>query len=136
VSAGGATARSKNYTALAFSSSVVASSSGDATSKAGSQNKALGHCQNIASGYPDLYRGDCQGAGWVKNGWIAVAREGTLEGPAYDPKWSWGYGATREEANYWALEYCFQDAAEPCVVDRVERTRNFNPAKPTRGGGW
>jgi hypothetical protein len=97
------------------------------------QKKAYKHCQSVASGDPN-YRGDCQEAGWVKNGWIAVAYEATLEGPPYNPSFGRGYGATRGDALSAAAYYCQQAAAEPCVRERLERTRCYNPAMPTSGG--
>jgi hypothetical protein len=136
VSAGGASARSKNYTAIALSHSTVTTSSGAAFSLNGAENKAWRQCDSVASqGYPDLYEGDCEIAVWVKNGWAAVAFEGTVEGPPFAPSWGAGYGPTRPSARSYALQNCEQGAHEPCAVDRTERTPSFNPTLPTSGGG-
>ena len=135
VSAGGASARSKNYTAIALSRSTVLTTSADAVSKNQAANKAWSKCDSAAyQDRPDLYNGDCEIAVWVKNGWAAVAFEGTVEGPPFAPSWGAGYGHTRSEAQAAAKAGCEPGAQEPCTVDRTERTPYFDPSLPTRAG--
>jgi hypothetical protein len=135
VSGGGASARSKNYTAIALSTSTVTTASGDASSLNGAENKAWRRCDSIAyQGYPDLYENDCEIAIWVKNGWAAVAFERSIEGPPYAPSWGSGYGRTRPSARSYAVQGCEQGAQEPCDVYQTERTLSFNPSLPTSGG--
>jgi len=135
VMVGAAGASSKNYTAIALSRSTVLTTSADAVSKNQAANKAWSKCDSAAyQDRPDLYNGDCEIAVWVKNGWAAVAFEGTLEGPPYSPSWAPGYGHTRSDARYGASQACASGAHEPCVVDRTERTPYFNPSLPTTAG--
>jgi len=135
VSAGGAAARAKNYTAIALSTSTVTTSSGDASSLNGAERRAFRQCESIAyQGYPDLYEGDCELVVWVKNGWAAVAFESSIEGPPHAPSWGRGYGPTRPNARSVALQNCEAGAREPCDVYQLERTRSFNPSLPTSGG--
>jgi len=135
VMVGAAGASSNNYTAIALSTSVALTSSGNADSANGAKKKALRNCASAASQEaPNYYEGDCEIGLWVKNGWAAVAFEGTLEGPPYSPSWAPGYGHTRSDARYGASQACASGAHEPCVVDRTERTPYFNPSLPTTAG--
>jgi hypothetical protein len=135
VMVGAAGASSKNYTAIALSRSTVLTTSADAVSKNQAANKAWSKCDSAASqDRPDLYNGDCEIALWVKNGWAAVAFEGTIEGPPYNPSWGAGYGHTRSEAQAAAKAGCEPGAQEPCTVDRTERTPYFDPSLPTSAG--
>jgi len=132
-------AKSKNYTAIALSTSTAITASGDATSKRGAFNKAWRQCDSTAfNEYPDIYNGDCGVVVWVKNGWVAAAFESTLEGPPFDsaspPSYGSGWGPTKADAKFYAIDQCKQDARETCTVDRTDRTRYFNPSLPTRGG--
>jgi hypothetical protein len=132
----GAQTKAKKYSALAYSESTVSTTVGNAKTKNGALNKALQHCESVASGYPSLYNGDCQSANWVKNGWLSIARESSLEGPPYSPTFGWGAGVTREEAKSNADYSCRQGAGEPCVFELTDRTKYFNSGEPTYAGNF
>ena len=123
----------KQYTALTYSPSTDISTVGDGSTLRSAEKKAYNHCQSVNTGDPN-YQGDCQGAGWVQNGWIAVAREATYEGPPV--QFGWGWDPTRGGAVNGAGSSCQQAAGESCVLLRGERTLSYNPAKPTNGGNW
>jgi len=133
VMGGVAGAKSKNYTALALSTSTAITATGDATTKSGALNKAYRQCDSTAyNDYPDIYTGDCGVVVWVKNGWVAAAFESTLEGPPFDPasppSYGSGWGQTKADAKFWALDQCESEAGEGCTVDRTDRTRYYNPS--------
>jgi len=134
---GPAGAKSKVYTAIVASNSTAITASGDATTKQGAINKAWRQCDSTASNeYPSSYTGDCNWGVWVKNDWAAFAWESTLEGPPFSstPTGAWGWGDTRSEARYNAQSECQATAGEGCTVDRVERSRYYNPGVYARGG--
>jgi hypothetical protein len=134
----GAKSKSKKYTAIVASNSTAITASGDATTKRGAIKKAWRQCDSTASNeYPSFYTGDCNWGVWVKNGWAAIAWEGTLEGPPFSttPSGGWGWGDTRSEAKDNALNACQSSARESCTVDRSDRSRKYNPFVHATGGG-
>jgi hypothetical protein len=125
------------YGAIAVAPSIVNFHYDVDLTKARAQRGALANCRWLGSHLSD-YRGDCQGAVWVHNGWMALAFEGTIEGPPYDPAWGSGWGRKEAIAIRHALRVCQRYAGESCKIDSqsVQVTSNFDPSLPTRGGAW
>jgi hypothetical protein len=89
------------------------------------KNLAHDACVEFGSRYPE-YKRDCQGVAWVRNGWLALAKEVmvTQRPQGYLPRAGWAWAKTAHEAKADALRQCYR--ANPynaeCDIDRVDNT--------------
>src|SRR3712207_3739669 len=70
----------KRYGAMAAVPSLVEGVDGYGSTPKQARSAAIEECRQFASNWRK-YAGDCQGAVWVRNGWVAIAFERTLEQP-------------------------------------------------------
>lgn len=132
------TRQEEPFGALAFAPSVEQAafdSYAFAFSKRAAKRSALANCQESASEF-DYYRQDCQGAVWVRNGWMALAYERPAGAPPYTLAWGSDWGRTKDVALSHALGICQQNAGEECGNSHTRPTYPLDPNKPTRGGAW
>ena len=115
---------------MAFAPSVAKDAQAFAFSKRDAKRTALATCQ--ANAFQD-----CQGAVWVRNGWMAIAYEETAGAPPRDTLgWGSGWGPTDEVALSHAYRICQQNVGKACTSHSALQTPAFDPAAPTRGGAW
>jgi hypothetical protein len=134
---GSATAKkghTQHYAAIAVSPSTVSQWFGYGNNKYRAKQNAYVHCQRSAQQF-NGYTGDCQGAVWVRNGWVAAAYEKTKEEPYKKLSWGSGWGPNKGDAMYQARRTCRHYAQENCVVQDVRKSPQSN-GQSTIGGGW
>jgi hypothetical protein len=112
---------SKRYGAIAAVPSLVRSVDGYGATLRQAKRAAIKECRQVAS-HRRKYAGDCQGAVWVRNGWIAIAFERSVEQPYSELAWGSGWGHTKESAKYQARKVCRRYAQEKCEVKSVYQT--------------
>jgi hypothetical protein len=127
---------SKRYGAIAAVPSLVRGVDGYGATQRQAKRAAIKECRQFASHYRRKYAGDCQGAVWVRNGWIAIAFERTVEQPYSDLAWGSGWGHTKDSAKYQARKVCRRYAQEKCEVKSVYETPVRDPSLGSKGGSW
>jgi hypothetical protein len=104
---------------------------------------ALSNCENQGIANERYYKDDCQGAVWVRNGWVALATEqlapkGTTVPYRYKYAYGGAYGETRNQAIGKAIDNCYKKDPqyEQCVF--VDAVPTYQPFKPNAhgGGAW
>jgi len=145
VGSAGAQPVSKRYAAQAkdywYAALAVAPSNwkyggyGQGLTKKEAEKRAMYYCRSGQENEP-LYRGDCQGAVWVKNGYMATAFEKTKEQPYKNLAWGSGWGHKFYRAKQEAKSVCYDYANEPCAIAQTAPSRAYDPSLPTKGGGW
>jgi hypothetical protein len=126
---------SKRYGAIAAVPSLVRGVDGYGATLKQAKNAAIEECRQFASQWRK-YAGDCQGAVWVRNGWIAIAFERTVEQPYSDLAWGSGWGHTKDGAKYQARNVCRRYAQEKCEVKSAYETPVRDPSLGSKGGSW
>jgi hypothetical protein len=123
------------YTAIAVAPSLIWGAYSDGYTKNQAQTNALAYCRKVAADY-SAYRGDCQGASWVKNGHVALAFEKTIEQPYKNLQWGsdWEYG--KSFAKQGARQTCYYKANEACKDKLWRRTPALSDNVYTKGGTW
>ncbi len=129
------TQQKEQFGAQAFARSVAREGEAFAFSKRDAKTNALANCQARAS-QSNSYLQDCQGAVWVRNGWMAVAWQESAGGSPSTPAWGSGWGPTSDVAISHAQRVCQQQGGTTCELYSASRTPAFDPAAPTRGGAW
>jgi hypothetical protein len=84
------TQQKEQFGAQAFARSVAREGEAFAFSKRDAKTNALANCQARAS-QSNSYLQDCQGAVWVRNGWMAVAWQESAGGSPSTPAWGSGW---------------------------------------------
>jgi hypothetical protein len=126
---------SKRYSAIAAVPSLVRGVEGYGATLRQAKRAAIKECRQFAS-HRRKYAGDCQGAVWVRNGWIAIAFERSVEKPYSELGWGSGWGHTKDSAKYQARKVCRGYAKEKCEVKSVYETLVRDPSVPSKGGSW
>src|SRR5215211_5725348 len=108
-------ANKRHYTAIAVTPSLITGTYGDGYTKKEAQANALSTCRKGAKKYSG-YTGDCQGASWVKNGYVALAFEKTIEPPYANLQWGSGWAYGRSFAKSDAKDDCSYRAKESCQI--------------------
>jgi Domain of unknown function (DUF4189) len=126
---------SKRHGAIAAVPSLVSGVDGYGATLKQAKSAAIEECRKFAS-HRRKYAGDCQGAVWVRNGWIAIAFERTVEQPYRDLAWGSGWGHTKDSAKYQARTVCRQYAQEKCEVKSTYETPVRDPSLGSKGGSW
>jgi Domain of unknown function (DUF4189) len=135
------------YGALAVSSSLGHAYTGSANTRAKAIKDAYNTCHEDARKHPYLYHKDCQGAVWVRNGWVAVALEPKLDpqeiqqghvSPDYEEVWGGGWAKTSNSAQSKALNSCYakNPVSETCKVETKVATKKPLDEKHFDGGVW
>jgi uncharacterized protein DUF4189 len=125
------------YTALAVAPSLIGAQYGNGYTGREVKRNALYYRRCYAQDHPE-YTGDCQGAVWVHNGFVAAAYEATQEQPYSNLAWGSGWGDSQQAARSHALRVCQRHAQASCVAygGGAYRTPDFDPSLPTRGSPW
>jgi Domain of unknown function (DUF4189) len=126
---------SKRYGAIAAVPSLVRGVDGYGSTLKQARSAAIEECRQFASHWRK-YAGDCQGAVWVRNGWIAIAFERTVEEPYSDLAWGSGWGHTKDSAKDQARKVCRRYAQEKCEVKGAYETPVRDPSLGSKGGSW
>jgi hypothetical protein len=126
---------SKRYGAISAVPSLVRGVDGYGATLRQAKRAAIKECRQFAS-HRRKYAGDCQGAVWVRNGWIAIAFERTVEQPYSDLAWGSGWGHTKDSARYQARNVCRRYAQEKCEVKAAYETPARDPSLESKGGSW
>ena len=126
---------SKRYGAIAAVPSLIKGVDGYGSTLKQARSAAIEECRQFASRWRK-YAGDCQGAVWVRNGWIAIAFERTAEQPYSDLAWGSGWGHTKDSAKYEARQVCRRYAQEKCEVKGAYETPVRDPSLGSKGGSW
>ena len=135
-----------DYGALAVSSSLGHAYTGSATSVTTAKKVAYNKCHEAAK-TASHYLKDCQGAVWVRNGWVAVALEPPLDpqeiqqghvDPDYREVWGGGWAKTSNAAQSKALNSCYakNPVSETCKVEKSVATQKPLEEKKFDGGVW
>jgi hypothetical protein len=127
---------SKRYSAIAAVPSLVRGVDGYGATLRQAKRAAIKECRQFASHYRRKYAGDCQGVVWVRNGWIAIAFERTVERPYSELASGSGWGHSKESAKYQARKVCRRCAQEKCEVKNVYDTPVRDPSVRSKGGSW
>jgi len=125
----------KRHGAIAAVPSLVRGVDGYGATLKQARSAAMEECRQFAS-HRRKYAGDCQGAVWVRNGWIAIAFERTVEQPYSDLAWGSGWGHTKDSARYQARNVCRQYAKEKCEIKGAYETPVRDPSLGSKGGSW
>jgi hypothetical protein len=128
-------ASKKKYTAIAVTPSVIGWSYADGYTKNEAKRKALHICRTEAPKHSG-YTGDCQGASWVKNGYVALAFEKTIEQPYANLQWGSGWSFHRSDAKREARLECYYNADESCQIAIWRRTPFYSDRGYIDGGNW
>ena len=126
---------SKRYGAIAAVPSLVRGVDGYGATLRQAKRAAIKECRQFAS-HRRKYAGDCQGAVWVRNGWIAIAFERTVEQPHSELGWGSGWGHSKDSAKYQARKVCRRYAQEKCEVQSVYETPVRDSSVRSKGGSW
>jgi hypothetical protein len=126
---------SKRYGAIAAVPSLVRGVEGYGATLRQAKSAAIKECRQFAS-HRRKYAGDCQGAVWVRNGWIAIAFERSVEQPYSELAWGSGWGHSKDSAKDQARKVCRRYAQEKCEVKRVYETPVRDPSLRSKGGSW
>lgn len=127
---------SKRYGAIAAVPSLVRGVDGYGATPRQAKRAAIKECRQFASHHRRKYAGDCQGAVWVRNGWIAIAFERSVEQPYSELAWGSGWGHKKDSAKDQARKVCRRYAKEKCEVKSVYETPVRDPSLRSKGGSW
>ena len=127
---------SKRYGAIAAVPSLVRGIDGYGATLRQAKRAAIKECRQFASHYRRKYAGDCQGAVWVRNGWIAIAFERSVEQPYSELAWGSGWGHRKDSAKDQARKVCQGHTQEKCEVKSVYQTPVRDPSLRSKGGSW
>jgi Domain of unknown function (DUF4189) len=145
----------REYLAVAFAPSLIKYPTASAknpypeaadvlsTTLADAKKQALAKCEDQGVARERYYKDDCQGAVWVRNGWVALAEEPLAPKGAdvpYSYKYAYGgaYAETRNKAVGKAVDICFKKDPKyrDCeVVEAWSTDAPFNP-HAHQGGAW
>ena len=126
---------SKRYGAISAVPSLVRGVDGYGATLRQAKRAAIKECRQFGS-HRRKYAGDCQGAVWVRNGWIAIAFERTVEQPYSELAWGSGWGHRKDSAKDQARNVCRRYAQEKCEVKSVYETPVRDPSLRSKGGSW
>jgi len=126
---------SKRYGAIAAVPSLVRGVDGYGATLRQAKRAAIKECRQFAS-HRRKYAGDCQGAVWVRNGWIAIAFERSVEQPYSELAWGSGWGHRKDSAKYQARKVCRGHTQEKCEVQSVYETPVRDPSLRSKGSSW
>jgi hypothetical protein len=137
----------KKYLALAYSRSLheadnaFVSFSYDGRSGTLGQAKwrAYNECVKHGGRHSAVYKDDCRGIAWVRDGWLAFAVEDlVVKEPGYEPKWGWAVDQRLNKAKGKALQECYE--ADPrsaeCKLDYGEQAGSLDSPSTFNGGTW
>jgi hypothetical protein len=130
-----AQAVSKRHGAIAAVPSLVRGVDGYGTTLREAKRAAIKECRQVGS-QRRKYAGDCQGAVWVRNGWMAIAFERSVEKPNSKLAWGSGWGHRKKSAKYQARNVCRGYTQQKCEVKSVYQTPVRDPSVPSKGGSW
>ena len=125
----------KRHGAIAAVPSLVRGVDGYGTTLRQAKRAAIKECRQVGS-QRRKYAGDCQGAVWVRNGWMAIAFERSVEKPYSKLGWGSGWGHRKKSAKYQARNVCRRYAKEKCEVQSVYQTPVRDPSLGSKGGSW
>jgi hypothetical protein len=123
------------YTAIAVSPSLLAYSYANGYTKTEATSKALDICLKESPKHSG-YTGDCQGASWVKNGYVALAFEKTLEKPYATAQWGSDWAYNKSFAKHDAKLNCSYKANETCKTAIFRRSPTYTDTVYSAGGSW
>jgi hypothetical protein len=102
--------------------------------------RAYNECVKSGGRHSAVYKDDCRGIAWVRDGWLAFAVEDLAsEGPSgYKPKWGWGINEVSNKAKGKAVQECYE--ADPynrqCKLNYNEWAGSISPSTSFNGGPW
>jgi hypothetical protein len=126
---------SKRYGAISAVPSLVRGVECYGATLRQAKRAAIKECRQVAS-HRRKDAGDCQGAVWVRNGWIAIAFERSVDKPNSELAWGSGWGHGKDSAKYQARKVCRRYAQEKCKVQSVYQTPVRDPSVRSKGGSW